>query len=120
MSSCNKYNTFARRSYGARSGETNTPKRIRVLFDKEGIAMKKIGLSRTVILMMAFIAIPAASQEVTLKAVSAFQEGGDVSRHFERFIAKVNAEGKGFVRINFIGGPRAMPPFEVGKAVKTG
>ena len=60
------------------------------------------------------------AQEVTLRAVSAFNEGGDISRHFERFVAKVNAEGKGIVRINFIGGPKAMPPFEVGKAVKSG
>lgn len=62
----------------------------------------------------------ALSQEVTLRAVSAFQEGGDVSRNFERFVAKVNAEGKGLVRINFIGGPKAMPPFEVGRATKSG
>jgi TRAP-type transport system periplasmic protein len=63
---------------------------------------------------------PTVAQETTLRAVSAFQEGGDVSRMYEEFIAKVNAEGKGVVRINFVGGPRAMPPFEVGKAIKTG
>jgi TRAP-type C4-dicarboxylate transport system substrate-binding protein len=33
---------------------------------------------------------------------------------------KVNAEGKGVLQLNFIGGPRAMPTFEVGNAVKTG
>ena len=31
----------------------------------------------------------------------------------------MNADGKGVVRINYIGGPRAMPPFEVGNAVRT-
>jgi TRAP-type C4-dicarboxylate transport system substrate-binding protein len=31
----------------------------------------------------------------------------------------VNADGKGVVQINYIGGPRAMPPFEVGNAVRT-
>jgi TRAP-type C4-dicarboxylate transport system substrate-binding protein len=31
----------------------------------------------------------------------------------------VNADGKGVVKINYIGGPRAMPPFEVGNAVRT-
>lgn len=75
--------------------------------------------------ILAAVAVAAASasanaQEVTLRAVSAFNEGGDISRHFERFVAKVNAEGKGIIRINFIGGPKAMPPFEVGKAVKSG
>ncbi|MGH8735264.1 MAG: TRAP transporter substrate-binding protein DctP, partial [Burkholderiales bacterium] len=35
-------------------------------------------------------------------------------------IQKLNAEGKGSLQINFIGGPKAMPPFEVGNAVRTG
>ncbi|MEJ0078070.1 MAG: TRAP transporter substrate-binding protein DctP [Alphaproteobacteria bacterium] len=62
---------------------------------------------------------PAAAQEVTLRAVTAFAEGTQFSRNFERFIEKVNADGKGVIRINYIGGPRAMPPFEVGNAVRT-
>jgi hypothetical protein len=32
----------------------------------------------------------------------------------------VNEEGKGLVQINYIGGPKAIPTFEVGNAVKTG
>jgi hypothetical protein len=32
----------------------------------------------------------------------------------------VNAEGKGKIRIDYIGGPKAMPPFEVGNALKSG
>jgi len=61
-----------------------------------------------------------SAQEVTLRAVSAFQEGTAFAKPFEAFIQKVNAEGKGLVRINYIGGPKAMPPFEVGNAVKNG
>jgi TRAP-type transport system periplasmic protein len=61
----------------------------------------------------------APAEEVTLRAVSAFAEGTQFSKNFERFIEKVNADGKGLVRINYIGGPRAMPPFEVGNAVRT-
>ena len=61
----------------------------------------------------------AAAQEVTLRAVSAFAEKTQFSKNFERFIDKVNADGKGMVKINYIGGPRAMPPFEVGNAVRT-
>ncbi len=61
----------------------------------------------------------AVAQEVTLKAVSSFTEKTQFSRNFERFIEKVNADGKGVVQINYIGGPRAMPPFEVGNAVRT-
>jgi TRAP-type C4-dicarboxylate transport system substrate-binding protein len=60
----------------------------------------------------------ASAQEVTLKAVSGFAEGTQFSKGFERFIEKVNADGKGVVKINYIGGPRAMPPFEVGNAVR--
>lgn len=58
------------------------------------------------------------AQEVTLRAVSAFDEKTFFARHFERFVEKVNAEGKGLVQINYIGGPKAMPPFEVGNAVR--
>lgn len=61
-----------------------------------------------------------AAQEVTLRAVSAFAEGTQFARPFERFIEKVNKDGKGIIQINYIGGPRAVPPFEVGNAVRTG
>jgi TRAP-type C4-dicarboxylate transport system substrate-binding protein len=60
-----------------------------------------------------------SAQEVTLRAVSSFAEGTQFSKNFERFIEKVNRDGKGHVQINYIGGPRAMPPFEVGNAVRT-
>jgi TRAP-type C4-dicarboxylate transport system substrate-binding protein len=62
---------------------------------------------------------PVLAQEVTLRAVTSFAEGTQFSKNFERFIQKVNADGKGQVQINYIGGPRAMPPFEVGNAVRT-
>jgi TRAP-type transport system periplasmic protein len=63
---------------------------------------------------------PAAAQEVTLRAVTSFTEKTTYARPFERFIDRVNADGKGLVRINYIGGPKAMPPFEVGNALKGG
>ncbi|MGD9921797.1 MAG: TRAP transporter substrate-binding protein DctP [Pseudorhodoplanes sp.] len=62
----------------------------------------------------------ASAQEVTLRAVTSFAEGTQFSKNFERFIEKVNKDGKGIIQINYIGGPRAMPPFEVGNAVRTG
>src|ERR1700750_3068482 len=62
----------------------------------------------------------AAAQEVTLKAVTAFTENTTYSRPFERFINRVNEDGKGILRINYVGGPKAMPPFEVGNALKGG
>ena len=62
----------------------------------------------------------AGAQEVTLKGITSFAEKTFYSRAFERFIDKVNADGKGLIRINYIGGPKAMPPFEVGKALAGG
>ena len=69
--------------------------------------------------MLALSATATAAQEVTLRAVTSFAEKTQFSRNFERFIDKVNADGKGVLQINYIGGPRAMPPFEVGNAVRT-
>lgn len=62
----------------------------------------------------------ALAEEVTLKAISSFAEGTTFSRNFEKFVTKVNAEGKGLVQINYMGGPKTMPPFEVANAVRTG
>jgi len=62
----------------------------------------------------------ASAQEVTLKGITSFAERTFYSRGFERFIDKVNTDGKGVVQINYIGGPKAMPPFEVGNALKGG
>jgi TRAP-type C4-dicarboxylate transport system substrate-binding protein len=66
------------------------------------------------------LATAAGGQEVTLKAVTSFAEKTTYSRPFERFIERVNQDGKGLIQINYIGGPKAMPPFEVGNALKGG
>ncbi|HEY6513584.1 MAG TPA: TRAP transporter substrate-binding protein DctP [Burkholderiaceae bacterium] len=62
----------------------------------------------------------AQAQEVTLRLVSAFAENGIYVQRLLPWIQKVNAEGKGVLQINFIGGPKAIPTFEAGNAVKTG
>jgi len=67
-----------------------------------------------------FICSSGFAQEVTLRAVTAFAEKTTYSRPFEKFIDQVNADGKGIIQINYIGGPKAMPPFEVGNALKAG
>ena len=68
------------------------------------------------------LALPhaASAQEVTLRMVSAFAENSYYVTHLQKWITKVNAEGRGNLQINFIGGPKAIPTFEVGNAVKTG
>ena len=77
--------------------------------------------SRSLLLVAAFLAPSlVAAQETTLRMVSAFAENGIYVQHLQKWLQKVNAEGKGTLQINFIGGPKAIPTFEVGNAVKTG
>ena len=70
----------------------------------------------------AAVAVPAvaAGQEVTLRLVSAFPENQFYVKRTLEWVEKVNKEGKGTLQLNFIGGPKAIPTFEVGNAVKTG
>jgi TRAP-type C4-dicarboxylate transport system substrate-binding protein len=69
---------------------------------------------------LAAASLSVSAQEITLRMVSAFAENGYYVQLLQKWIAKVNAEGRGNVQINFIGGPKAIPTFEVGNAVKTG
>ena len=74
------------------------------------------------VLVSALVLLPpgAGAQEVTLKVVSAFPENSLYVKRLETWIGRVNDEGKGVLRLNFIGGPKAVPTFEVGNAVRTG
>jgi TRAP-type transport system periplasmic protein len=74
------------------------------------------------LLVVAFFGYSSAASaaEVTLKAMSVFNEKTTYSVGIERFIDRVNEAGKGVIQINYIGGPKAMPPFEVGNALKNG
>src|SRR5512133_2861085 len=71
-------------------------------------------------LLLAGFAAAAGAQETTLRLVSACAENGIYVQRLQPWIQKFNAEGKGVLQINFIGGPKAIPPFEAGNAVKTG
>ncbi len=83
-------------------------------------------MKKTVVLaaMLALAALgvqnPAHSQEVTLRMVSAFPENQFYVKRTLEWVEKVNKEGKGTLQINFIGGPKAIPTFEVGKSVQSG
>ena len=83
--------------------------------------MKKTSLLKPLLALAALI-VPALApaQETTLRMVSAFAENGIYVTHLQKWLQKFNAEGKGVLQINFIGGPKAIPTFEVGNAVKTG
>jgi hypothetical protein len=69
---------------------------------------------------LALAPFAAQAQEVTLRVVSAFPENQFYVKRTIEWIEKVNKEGKGVLQINFIGGPKAIPTFEVGKSVQSG
>jgi TRAP-type C4-dicarboxylate transport system substrate-binding protein len=79
-------------------------------------------MKRTVWLAAALAVAPALAhaQETALRVVSGFAENTQYVKNYERFAQKLNAEGKGTLQLNFIGGPKAIPPFEGGNAVRTG
>ncbi len=81
-------------------------------------ALHKLTLAALAATLLAPVA--AGAQEATLRMVSAFPENSIYVVRLQKWIQKVNAEGKGTLQINFIGGPKAIPTFEVGNAVKTG
>lgn len=83
--------------------------------------MKRRLLTQATALVLALGAGTASwAQEVTLRMVSGFAENGIYVQRLQPWINKFNTEGKGVLQINFIGGPRAIPSFELGNAVKTG
>lgn len=82
------------------------------------IRRQTLGLVAAALLLSAVL--PVSAQQVTLRAVNAFQEGTTYARNFERFVEKVNQEGKGLVQINYLGGPKAIPTMEQGAALRNG
>lgn len=60
------------------------------------------------------------AQEATLRAASFLPINATFGELFGRFMAEVNAKGKGVLQIRLVGGPDAVPPFEQGNAVRTG
>jgi TRAP-type C4-dicarboxylate transport system substrate-binding protein len=77
-------------------------------------------ISAIIVAVVVSLSTAATAQEITLRGVTSFAEKTTYSRPFERFIERVNKAGKGVIHINYIGGPKAMPPFEVGNALKNG
>jgi len=65
-------------------------------------------------------AVPVKAEEVSLRAVTALASNTAFGEVFGAFVDRVNSSGKGQVQIRLIGGPEAMPPFEVGGALQSG
>lgn len=77
-------------------------------------------LALTVILTSnTYVTAPAAAEEV-LRAVTAFPRNVRTPRSFLRFVDTVNKEMKGTLKIDYVGGPEAIPPREQAVAVRNG
>lgn len=61
-----------------------------------------------------------AREEIVLKAVTAWPEKILDNAGFLKLIEKVNAKGKGIVKIEYLGGPEVVPTNELINAVKSG
>ncbi len=83
-------------------------------------AISKLARPSLVAVALALTVAGAQAQEATLRLVSAFAENGIYVVHLQKWLQQFNAEGKGTLQINFVGGPKAIPAFEAGNAVKTG
>ena len=77
-------------------------------------------LTAVAYVVAALVPLHASAQEITLRVVSAFPENFIYVKRLESWIERVNAEGKGTLQLNFIGGPKAIPTNEVGKSVQGG
>ena len=64
--------------------------------------------------------LTAVAQEAQLRLATAFPENTAWSQEIAKWSERVNLQGKGLVKITYIGGPRAVPTFEIGNAVKSG
>ena len=81
--------------------------------------MKKT-LSLAALAAAPWLPLRAGRRRSRCALVSAFPENQFYVKRTVEWVEKVNKEGKGTLQINFIGGPKAIPTFEVGKAVQTG
>ena len=63
---------------------------------------------------------PGTAAEAELRAVTAFPRAIAFTASFLRFVEKVNAAGRGVVRIRYLGGPEVVPQSEQPGAVRRG
>lgn len=63
---------------------------------------------------------PARADEVVLRAVAAFPKALAFTKSFLGYVDKVNAAGKGVVRIDFAGGPEVIPQNQQVDSVRRG
>lgn len=81
--------------------------------------MSRLLSAASLVLLSSFASV-TASAEVTLKAIIQFPRNHTFNVPFFAWIKEVNANGKGAVQVQFIGGPEAMPVMEQLNALQRG
>jgi TRAP-type C4-dicarboxylate transport system substrate-binding protein len=73
-----------------------------------------------ILLALALQPCPAAAEEQTLRLASAWNARQNFTADFLRYVEAVNAAGRGIVRIEFVGGPEAIPEQQLLYALRRG
>lgn len=68
----------------------------------------------------AILAGPACAEEVKLRAISAWPTSFELTKAFNKYIDRVNADGKGVVQIELAGGPEIVPADQQDTALRNG
>lgn len=77
-------------------------------------------LTAAVVLAVGIVPAAASAQEVTLRAISTFPSALAFTKSFLGYIELVNERGAGVVKIDFVGGPEAIPQNQQIDAVRRG
>ena len=80
----------------------------------------KFAVRRTALAALLAVSGAAGAQEVMMRTAVFVPQNTTFGEMCSRFIAHVNAEGKGQLQMRLVGGPEAVPSFEQGNAVRTG
>jgi TRAP-type C4-dicarboxylate transport system substrate-binding protein len=80
-----------------------------------------LGMALAALFSAVLTSTGAAAATVTLRAVTAWPTNDDIqNRGFMMFLRKVEQRSGGRIRVNWVGGPEAIPPFELGEAARRG
>jgi TRAP-type C4-dicarboxylate transport system substrate-binding protein len=82
--------------------------------------MKKVLISILTLLFVISFGISTALAEMELKGVSFVPRDHAIAAMCHVWLDRVNAEMKGVVKFNWIGGPEVIPPFDQAEALRKG
>jgi len=87
---------------------------------KEGFKMKKISILGFTVLFIMILSFSTVLAEMELKGVSFVPKNHAIATMCHTWLDKVNAEMKGVLKLNWVGGPEVIPPFDQAEALRKG